>query len=90
MSNTITLPDHISFEEIAGEWCEKSLDYAITFNKTFNGKFYKQFVHHFYLGSEFSAQRVVAKFFPADLKIDIKNSEKFQPILDYIKERSNV
>ena len=89
MSKTIILPDHIKFEEIAGEWCEKSLVSAITFNKTFNGKFYIKFVEYFYLGEQYSAQRGVAEFFPADLKIDIKNEEKFQPILNYIKERSN-
>jgi hypothetical protein len=87
--STITLPDNISFEEIAGEWCEQSLASAITFNKTFNGKVYMKFVEYFYFGESYSAQRGVADFFPADLKIDIKNSEKFQPILDYIKERSH-
>ena len=95
MSNTITLPDNITFEEIAAKWCaiyDCLYCTGITFYKLKKKKKI-EIVNCFeiyegnYRGDVCS--KSAADYYPSDRKILIRDEEKFQPILDYIKERSN-
>lgn len=88
--NTITLPDTISFEEIALKWCD-ILDFPDAMGISFVGKGTK--INSFtFFSSKLSGDVFgysAADYYPSDRKIIILNEEKFQPILDFIKERSN-
>jgi hypothetical protein len=78
--NTITLPDHISFEELADKWCEENYDNAIRL----------RYETYFFVIYKERFCKLSALFHPDTRSFEIENEEKFQPILDYIKERSNV
>ena len=75
----ITLPDTISFEEFADKWCEESYDNAIRLR-------YETYFFVIYKGGLI---KLLAVFHPDTRSLEIENEEKFQPILDYIKERSH-
>lgn len=94
MYKSITLPDNISFDEIAVKWCEHrdDDDYAgyLSFNKDSDG-IKITFGIHTYWEEDFTECIPIAWFVINErkFKIDDDYEEKFQPILDFIKERSN-
>ena len=91
MPNTITLPDHISFEEIALKWCEwrKGGNSYLSFNKSSDGIEVTFSMHD--LEYDLSECLPIALFVISEKKFIIEDGEekKFQPILDFIKEKSN-
>lgn len=88
MSNTITLPDTISFEEIAEIWC-KDFEYQRAVRFMFSQIGFFEFSVSRDKSFSYVEGNIMAIFIPYARTLSIKNSEKFQPILDYIKERSN-
>lgn len=83
----ITLPDYISFEEIAAKWCEDNRNgIGFTTRKDVENYIVYEFIC---FCDEAVGEYKPADYYPSNRKIFIKNEEKFQPILDYIKERSN-
>jgi hypothetical protein len=92
MSNTITLPDHISFEEIALKWCSLSVWKERGFY-FYQSKKKQKLSICFREYEEDCGESVyageVAEFYPSDRTIIIHDEEKFQPILNFIKERSH-
>lgn len=91
MSNVITLPDHISFEEIAAKWCSLSVwtERGICFYQPKKKQKPSICFREYMEGIRSVLTEDVAEFYPSDRKIFINDEEKFQPILDFIKENSN-
>lgn len=85
---TLTLPDNISFEEIALQWCQVDSDNAIYYVSWNCYRFMK------YEDSDYGDDEVIAEFYPHDRKLLIGDSyykqAQFEFVLDYIRERSNV
>ena len=111
MMTTITLPDHISFEEIAAKWCD--LEFINEFISHDIGL--ETYIHfssggqmmYFYImeyspsccGANIDYDGPVAYIYLNDRRITVLsehvcsnlfNEDVFKPILDFIKERSNV
>ena len=81
MSNTITLPDNISFEEIATKWCRR-IYRTIRFSRAFYELVsYENDFRHDIIAIILPDKRTF--IYPPD------SQEKLQPILNFIKERSH-
>jgi hypothetical protein len=94
--NTITLPKNIHLKEISAKWCENHDERALTYTPDVlriceDGMNYMdRYGFVFYTPHDDGCkQDIIAEFFP-DRKIFINDEEKFQPLLNYIEERSNV
>ena len=91
MSNTITLPDHISFEEIAAKWCYNDDEVIRAFPDRY------EFVY-FGIDGECCCEaelfsKTVGIFYFDSRKFCFSNDtdyESLRYVVSFIKERSNV
>lgn len=88
--NTITLPDNISFEELAAKWCSYNTEWSSNAIIYFEGIW--ELVHFYSKENGAFCDSV----FTVDMKTRELEEDRYhgepelaKPILDYIKERSN-